>query len=263
MPQVLPESLTQRVADRLLELLHSATHSKSVQHFQRASLLRDIETIQKTDAQNAFLLRSILATLDGDIDEAERNVECARKLNAPGAAQQHLFALSNLGYAARALHVARTEMRPGVPELSNMIRAVMPVGIAQTAARVIDEAQLASQALCAAGNLAIDMARRIARSLELAGRTEDELVAILDVAGEAMRAKQLLWLDRMPHVITLTGAEGDDCAPGVHYLYRVAVSPREAAAMTSDIGWKLIERELDRPGLSVAFVGSKADAISA
>jgi hypothetical protein len=224
---------------------------------------RLLEALQKVDAQSAFIQWAVLAMLDGDIDEVERNVQRAAKLGPSGANQQFLFGLSNLAYARRALVVAKEVMKASVPDLSQLLRAALPVGVAVTAAKVIDEAQAAGQVLSPEANAAIDLARRISKSLYLAGRNEDELVAMLDVAGESMRARKLLWLNLMPQVIALSGDEGDDSAPGVHYLYHVAVSPRVAAAMTSEVAWRLVEQDIDRPGLSVAFVGSSAYALSA
>ena len=208
-------------------------------------------------------MRSILASLEGDIDEAERWIQNAGLLNHPGANQARLFTLANLGYATRGLAHVRQSMRAGMADVSPMFGAALAVGAFTTIARIVDETPAASQVLAAIANPSIEVARRGAKALALAGCTEDELAHVLDVAGEVLRERRLLWLDPQPGFIVLDGTEGDGGTPGIHVSYRVDVSPHEAAEMASEVADRLAERDLMPVALSVSFIGSRVERLAA
>jgi hypothetical protein len=147
--------------------------------------------------------------------------------------------------------------------MSERLEAILAAGGSETILKLVVASAAASQVFSSAANRAIENSRNAAGALQRMGRSEDELAAILDVAGEVQREHRFLWLDRVPQVISLTGEESVDSAPGVHYYFRVDASPAVAAEMTGEVGWRLVNRGLLSPGLSVAFVGSKAEAASA
>lgn len=264
MPSANPEELATAIGERIDRLLHSVGRFGSVPDFERRQIARDLDSLAKTDAASGFLFRSVMASLDGDEAEAER---LAAKAAALGKADEadvvRIFTLANYGRASAALALARRELYAGRADVSRIIPAAVGAGAMFTVTRLVEESVAAGQVLAAQANPSIQLAKKAAKSLTLAGRTEDELAAMLDVAGDVQREHGLLWLDRQPHIIALTGDESEDSAPGVHYYFRVDVTPREAAEMTGDVGWRLVDRGLVLGGLSVAFVGSRADALSA
>jgi hypothetical protein len=127
---------------------------------------------------------------------------------------------------------------------------------------VVDQATAAGRTISDEANMSIVMARAAARALQLTGHTEDELAAILDVAGEVQRESGLLWLESGPDVIALTGEESEESGPGVHYYFRMDVTPSEAAAMSGEIGWRLVNRGLVRSGLTVSHVGTRLSSFA-
>ena len=203
------------------------------------------------------MLSGILACLDGDIAEVDRCFSAARHLKEPHVDAQHLYTLSNLGYAMRTLSMAKTVINPQREDLSDYVRAATCIGGVVTAWEAVQTATANKMVLASVANAAIDVARRSSSALKLVGRSEDELVAVIDVAGEILRSRKLLWLGSSPDVIALDGSEGDESAPGVHYLFRVEVDKAEAAEMNDQLVSALVDRDLDRPGLSVSFLASK------
>jgi hypothetical protein len=147
--------------------------------------------------------------------------------------------------------------------MSERLEAILAAGGSETILHLVTASAAASQGFSAAGNQAIETSRHAAAALKLIGQTEDDLAAIIDVAGEVQRERRLQWLDRVPQVVSLNGNESTDSAPGVHYFFRVDASPVVAAEMTGEAGWRVIDRDLQRTGLSVAFVGSRVEAASA
>lgn len=266
MPIAKPDELAATISERVTGLLLSAGRFGAVPEFERRQVARDLDTLAKTDAVSSFLLQSVMASLDGDEAEAERLVAKAAALGKTGEAEAEvvrMFTLANYGRASTALAVARRVLQAGRADVSRIISAAIGVGAVSTVLRVVEESVAAGQVLAADANPSIVLAKKAAKALALAGRTEDEVAAMLDVAGDVQREHGLLWLDRQPQIIALTGDESEDSAPGLHYYFRVDVTPREAAEMTGDVGWRLVDSDLVLNGLSVAFVGSRADAVSA
>ena len=246
-----------------MELLRSSGRTGSLSAFDRAKFVKGIADVSKTEAGFGFVLSGILACLDGDIAEVDRCFSAARHLKEPHVDAQHLYTLSNLGYAKRTLSMAKTVIGPQREDLSDYIRAATWVGGVVTSWEAVQAATANQMVLAAAANAAIDVAKRSSLALKLAGRTQDELVAVIDVAGEVLRSHRLLWLGAGPDVIALDGREGDESAPGVHYLYRVEVDEVEATEMNDEIVSALVSRDLDRPGLSVSFMASKHAQVAA
>lgn len=259
MGQAEAQSIYTSVFDRLNALVGSSGHLHGPAPFERARFERDIAQVEKTEAAHAFLLRAVLAQLDGDIDAVETNVAAARRLHASNAEHFLADAYANLGFASRALAHLREVMRGGAADLSALFSSAVNSGSAETVLRAVDEADRAGQKLSSRANELIDCARKVSAALISTGHTEDELASVIDVAGEVMRENKLLWLDKMPTILTDARGESDDTAPGVHYYFRVDVSPSEGASLSGDIGWRLVDRDLVFPAITAALIGVKHD----
>ena len=263
MAQPLPQELSQVVTNRLMLLLHNIGHLGLVDPMEHKRFERDIATIEKTNADHAHLLRSVLASLDGDLDCAEHWAMNAARLNNSQANRVRLFTLANLGYATRGLRLARESLRAGEPDVSGSFSAAIAVGAFSTVMSVVNATPAASQMLASVANPSIALARRGADALARMGTTEEDLAAVLDVAGEVQREHRLLWLDQQPGIMVLSGDEGDDGAPAVHVSYRVDMSPREAAEVTLQVADRLAQRDIMPVGISVSFVGSQIERVAA
>lgn len=81
------------------------------------------------------------------------------------------------------------------------------------------------------------------------------IVRMKEVAGEIMREKNRIWAGEKSYV---TASIAEDSAPQLLIEYFVGVTPREAAAMSWDLAERLIDRELDVPGVALNFLGINA-----
>jgi hypothetical protein len=243
---------------------HRSDFSDSVDYgseteFEGRAIERDLRSVAKDFPDVAFLLGATFASTHGDVDKALKMVAKARQLKASGVERVELNVLSNLGFASRALAQARAKMRPGQPDLSSMFGGAVAAGAIETVDRAINDANTAGQALSSIANEIIPLVRNAAAALRASGHTEDQLAAVLDVAGEVLREHRLLWLDDMPQVFVRMGTDdvAADSAPGLHYLYRVDLTPAEAAALGGEVGWRLVDLDLVFPALTVSVLGSK------
>ena len=89
------------------------------------------------------------------------------------------------------------------------------------------------------------------------GVSDAQLAAMLDVAGEKLRADHLLWMDKRPDITVLAADQG---GPAMAFEYRVDVTPAVAAQMTWDLAEALVTRDLNRPHIAVGFLGTRLQA---
>lgn len=261
-PTALP--LAHQVLPLVLNILEERGHVGRVDAFQRARITRDLARLEETDAFSASIGYSFLASIEGDEAEAERQVQRAWLIGDKDNAQVvRLFNLSNYGRASKALALARSVIRPGSAFLSKFLQALLPIGAVSTISANVDAAVAANHVLSADANPIIVKARAVEAALNAAGRTEDELAALIDIAGDVLRERGLLWQDRGPEIVVLDGSESEDSAPSVGFHYRVAVTPKVAAEMSAAVGWRAIDRDADRLGLTVAFIGTDIAALAA
>jgi hypothetical protein len=260
-----PLELADAVKERLNGLTLSLGHLRTVSQFERRLIERDISNVEKTDAPAGSLLRAMLATLDGDVERLDYYLSNARKL---GASADHvdnleLVALANLGLAKRGLSLARRTMRAGRPDLSPLFLSALGVGAATTVARVIDEANAEGQLLAKPANDFIALARKVSKALAESNHIEDELSALLDLAGEILRRERLLWLDSCPRIVARTSDDRIDEPSGVHYFFRIDKPPREAARLSTELARRIVVAGLDFDELGVNFTGTTLHAASA
>jgi hypothetical protein len=255
--------LSEALSARLIELLRSIGRFGAVPEFERRKIERDLASLAKTDAAKSYLLGSIMSSINGDFEKAERSAASASALGLKVEANViRAFNLANFGRATEALALIKSQMRSDADGLSSFISAGFAAGAVTSISRVVEEATAAGRTISSEANAAIVTAKSAARALELTGHSEEDLAAILDVAGEVQREGGLLWLDSGPNVIALTGDESEESGPGVHYYFRMDVTPSDAAAMSGEIGWRLVNRGLDRSGLTVSHVGTRLPAMS-
>jgi hypothetical protein len=102
----------------------------------------------------------------------------------------------------------------------------------------------------------VTAAERSIQVLEALGLAEQDLTAQLEVAGEILREHRLWWQEEMPVIRAVNGAEHR----GVLYQFMVGVSPAMAASLSDELVERIVDRDLDKIGLSVCFVSSQPNA---
>ena len=96
----------------------------------------------------------------------------------------------------------------------------------------------------------VELARKGVAVFERNHASDASVRRMIDVAGEVLREHRLFWLDEEPLIRTYSDDEG----AGLLYQLYVGVSAEEAARMTDEVIVRLIEREIEVPGLSIAFI---------
>lgn len=130
----------------------------------------------------------------------------------------------------------------------HLLSAAVTVGAFETSLSIIEQAQSRGEVLQMTG--LIDVIRDSVSVLNAVGVTEDQAVKVVDMAGEILRSRKLVWLNDLPDVYSLPPGEG---GPVVSLAYRVAVSPSEASEMTWQLLSKRIDSDLDSNGFQVSF----------
>lgn len=201
----------------------------------------------------SLLAMATLAHMTGDIDHAERFMARAETAGASAVdvTAQRVAMNQNLGYASRALGLCEQAIRgpkivfsfglpvlPGVGGFSLLRLALETAEAAKIDLRRVDQ---------------IEDIRFMAQATAALPFTDQQYAAVLDLAGEILRARKLFWLDSAPRMFF---DEEMQCA-GIRY--RVAVPPEEAAVMESELVRAIVGNNLDDVPITVGFIGVLGD----
>lgn len=93
-------------------------------------------------------------------------------------------------------------------------------------------------------------AHKLAREL---GVSDAEIAAMIGVAEELLVANNLPWQGALAGFILLEANQG---GPMLGIVYRIGVTPQQAASMGWTLAERLVNANLDRPGVFVDFLGT-------
>ena len=199
---------------------------------------------------HAFLVMADVAHMTGDIELVERLITRAETAGAQGPAvmsrRQGIY--SNLGYASKALKQAKDLVSVRMHNISMSLPTTVCNGGFHFARELLEQARLAQLPLEHVDQ--IDEIRRIAAGTLGVPFTDEEYASVLDIAGQLLRERGLLWLDRAPRL----SFDDEMGCPGVRY--RLEVTPEEAVEMDFLFIDRLIAADLDRVPMTVGFVGT-------
>lgn len=198
----------------------------------------------------AFLVMADVAHMTGDIVLTEKLLTRAETAGADPAwliaRRQGIY--SNLGYASKALEQAKQLFSIRMQNIGMGIAITVGNGGFSFARDLLEQARLAKVSLDHVDQ--IDEIERIAEGTRDLGITDEQFARVLDIAGQLMRARGLLWLDRAPRL----SFDDEMGCPGIRY--RLEVTPEEAVDMDFEFIDQLIAADLDRIPLTVGFVGT-------
>ena len=241
--------------DETVAYLVAQTSTDIKSHLRWRSLWKSANELSKDDAMSASILCAMLLSAAGDLEGAEywlRNLE--QLGDASRALSWRMCLLGNQGYASRALELAPTVLaNPAPVPFAEVAIAASWFGAFTSIVQAVNNAIQQHKVLVKVTQQ-VEIARQADHVMSLLGVTESQYAAVLDVAGEMMRARRLAWSETSSfHII--------DEAPeqlGILMIYRIHVSPEEASDMNFELASTLVDRDLDKPGLSVSFQGMKA-----
>ena len=87
-------------------------------------------------------------------------------------------------------------------------------------------------------------------ALQKLGVSEQDVQAVLDIAGELLREKKLFWQNSLPSISIIDSEEG----VGLLYQLEVCVDIPTAISMTDDVLTRMVDRNLDKPGIAFSFL---------
>jgi len=82
------------------------------------------------------------------------------------------------------------------------------------------------------------------------GVSDQDVTAMLDVAGEVLRERRLFWLRDRPLVRVVDAGS----ASSILYQYVIGASPATVVDLTEEVALRLMAREIDKPGLMFSFL---------
>lgn len=238
----------------MIAFLEAQTSTDIANSLPWKAFWRACDDLAKDDALMASLFKAVLSSSASNLEDSEywlRNVE---RLGGKSEANAWRMCLrGSQGYASRALEIAPKALaNPGPISFVELATAACWIGAFTTVLQAVNIASQQNKVLVDVANV-VEIARNADHVLSQLDVTEAHYAAILDVAGEMMRERKLAWTDTSSyHVID----EGPDQL-GFLMVYRIHVTPEEASDMNFELASNLVDRDLDKPGLSVSFQGMK------
>lgn len=215
--------------------------------FEFKSFWRDAEKLANADGFAASIARALISHMAGDMTNATHWLGNARKWpsSAVEVNNAELVIASNLGYFSIAYEAieSQSEMSIDLPVLSNL---AMLSGSFTLLAECRDGTRFAEGYFREQPDR--ELARRCVMALHNTQISEASVRAVLDLAGEVLRAHRILFAGDAPLIRAV-----DD---GLLYQLRVKVAPAEASRLTDEVIMKMIEQDLDAPGLAFSFISA-------
>ena len=259
MKSPVPQTLAESLLSRITALLEEVVHIDRVNSFVFNGLLRDCDRLSQTDVINASLYRGTLYSIVGRDDDAEyqfNNVEANGEHFLASA--WRMVSYANRCYAKRVMAMADQVLNQrGSINLSELMRPVAAIGGFQAICRAVDTASQRQEVLVGMTNL-LEKSRRACAVMKTLQITDDDVSAAVDVAGEIMREQRLVWKHQTPDIETFD----EDCDfRSLMLQFRLGVTPQKASELTFELIGRLVDRDLDRAGLSVCFLGEELESV--
>lgn len=250
---------TKTKADKILpEILEFSDRLEKTGVFDQGFyqvLRQGLDEIARTDVRYADARRAYLASISGiteDFHAAIRNLKANRHLE--DARLEEYGHLLNHGYASQAFCKAEAVLKERhLSHAVDIFTAVFSNGGFQLVDAYVSTASDRQEALNA--RPLFQKVKEVVQVMEQLTVSDLDIVKMKDVAGEILRENNRVWAGDSTQVTTLTSEQG---GPQLLIEYFVGVTPSIAAQMSWDLTERLIDRELDKPGVSLNFLGIAA-----
>lgn len=250
MAQSSPKTIFENLTDQVNRLLLQNSTYLSAQSFEVRRLMQEADKLSEAHAYEAFLMRSIIQVLTGDIEQGLEWVRKAGHIDSgrlPGETdfiKAQLY--TKLGYFSEGLGPFKLSAQLEFGKFG--YRAAVGVGVG--AYRFISEQYSKAQGMRMELHSSVNFEKfqDIARLLEADGITDEDLAIYTDVAGELIRKRDLIIKE---HHISIQEMGGKNV---LRILFEVDCPASERA----DMMFELAERYAEFPEMPQAFhVGFK------
>jgi hypothetical protein len=242
MPSPQRATIAQALGERVDAWLRTATRWADSGDFQIKVFARDAHKLHSADAVAGSELQAVVAHLTGDVTGAERSINKLQMLgHGLRAAFMASLVYSNLGRFSDALSQLRQHPRLLNESLSARKFTFVSGGydlLTQLQPDEIGDDPVAMQLHT--------MATSSMHSLQAAGVSVLDAQQALQIAGDVLANHRLFFVGELPLVHALPD----------HLLVQLVVDApaSQLAAMNDQYLDTLIQRNLDRPGFSFAFI---------
>ncbi|MDD2976088.1 hypothetical protein [Aquabacterium sp.] len=252
-----PATIHSGLRERASQMLAHATHYLSTSQLTWRQLKADAEKLCNADAASGSIELACAHHMTGNVEQTRYWMRNAALVSGNSARTQFpSFALlSNLGFFTEASRFYSSAVTIESGMLTEWFPAGIITGNFADMMRLMQAAKLAQLDL-SQWEEQMAIATQCDAALTRLQVNDGQLQAMLDVAGEVLREHSLFWLDPYP----LVRAWYDDVGAGVLYELKVGVSTDDAYALTEAMIDRLIERDLDAPGVSISFIGTQTQA---
>ncbi|WP_313603928.1 hypothetical protein [Comamonas jiangduensis] len=247
-----PKELAEQLQDQVKQYVAQLEKTGEVDEDAYNSLRALCDRVAKTDVCRADSRRALLASLSGKTEHYEAAIKNLKANNFHDKATLEEFAhLVNHGYVLQAFEMRNTVIQARhAPNTSSVLPPLTAAGAYKTIHQLVTSAPDRSEVM-ALDTLILEV-RKVVEVMNQLGIDDSAIARMQDVAGELFREKKRTWAGARPHATAL--AQEED-GPLILIEYYVGVSPTEAAEMSWDLAKRLVERELDVPGVTISFTG--------
>ncbi|UVH54695.1 hypothetical protein NWF24_17770 [Variovorax paradoxus] len=250
MSNPLHAKIADAVHQEIVQVLTPLGHFLAADDPQIVAWMDALEKALPAGRASAFLRMADVMHLTGNIDQVDRFITRAETNGIdPWLGRSHRAAMyQNLGLFSRAQSEARLVFSVQYQNVGMGLPHAVGNGGFGFARELLEQARVAQIPLDQVDQL--DEIERIADGTRDLGVPDEAFARVLDIAGDLMRERGLLWLDRAPR---FSFDEEMGC-PGIRY--RLEVTPEEAAEMDAEFIDRVVAADLDRLPLTVGFVGT-------
>ncbi|CAN7703132.1 hypothetical protein LJR066_005703 [Acidovorax sp. LjRoot66] len=210
--------------------------------------------LSKTNLEAGNLILAKLGSLVGDDTEVERwcrNLELNHHLDTALHMRFHHYV--NMGRATAGQDLLpKVIARRSDQNLLHLMHGAIALGAFTTANKTLEEALMRNEVLV--GSAFIETIKSSAKVIAELGIEDSHIAKMFDEAGDILREARRNWASYALSIVALPSTRG---GPAVSVEWPLSVSPAEAAQLTWELTGRLVDKDLDRPGFSLGFLGVK------
>lgn len=260
MIRIQPQTVAEKLHEEINEFLNEITHTDCYNKVEFARLMNLATDLQGKggDVIKGCLMRSTLYSATGEFAMAEKmisNMDANHGYDQARSARVHH--LVNHGFATDAMRLVDLFFANRVQyNFVEIAELVMAAGGFNKVVEKLEQSQ-SNQEVLKMTTTVLDTARRSVEVLKQLDVSDEQVAAMLDLAGGILRANRLFWQGRLPDIRVLLTEQG---GPALIFDYRVFVSPQKSACMNWELTELLVGQDLDIPGIHIGFVGTDLPA---
>lgn len=249
-----PQLKTGEINDQIARILADGGPYRRTDDLEIRRLLREAESVARHDAGLASLLKADIHSLCGNWQEVLRWLTNARANQKEVLADvTEMTAAANLGYFSHSAAVYPRAVAIELGTLGHYLSSGLICGTLVALLRNSDIAEQAKLELDDGTKADLMLAANAKRVLDRLGLPEQDLTAMLDVAGEVLREHELIWSETRPRVLVVDTDED----LGLTYQFALPVPPQLAAELSDLVIERIVTRNLDKAGISFSFVSTE------